>query len=47
MSYSDQELKAAVDAVFKQYDTDKSDTLEGEEVRKLINGALVHLKAQK
>jgi Ca2+-binding EF-hand superfamily protein len=43
MSYSDDDLRNAVNAVFDAYDTDKSGTLEMNEVRKLINDALKHM----
>jgi Ca2+-binding EF-hand superfamily protein len=47
MSYSDQQLRDAVDAVFNQFDTDKSNSLDATEVRNLINAALSHLNAGK
>jgi Ca2+-binding EF-hand superfamily protein len=40
MSYSDNELRAAVDAVFDIYDKDKSQSLDPNEVTNLINDAL-------
>lgn len=40
MSYSDNDLKNAVDAVFDAYDKDKSGTLEAAEITSLINDAL-------
>ncbi len=43
MSYSDKDLKDAVDAVFSTYDKDKSGTLEAGEVTQLINDALKHM----
>ena len=43
MSYSDDDLRNAVNAVFDAYDKDKSGTLESEEVRSLINDALKHM----
>ena len=43
MSYSDEDLRNAVNAVFDAYDADKSGTLEANEVRKLINDALKHM----
>jgi hypothetical protein len=43
MSYSDDELRNAVNAVFDAYDTDKSGTLEPLEITKLINDALKHM----
>jgi len=45
MGYSDQELKAAVDAVFDQFDTDKSFSLDRNEVVNLINAALAQMGA--
>lgn len=45
MSYSDQQLRDAVDAVFAQYDKDHSNSLDSEEVASLINAALKHLNA--
>jgi Ca2+-binding EF-hand superfamily protein len=47
MSYSDQQLRDAVDAVFKKYDTDNSNSLESTEVFNLINDALSHMKANR
>ncbi len=43
MSYSDDDLRNAVNAVFDAYDKDKSGTLEVNEVRSLINDALKHM----
>lgn len=43
MSYSEDNLKQAVNAVFDAYDTDKSGTLETGEVKNLINDALKHM----
>ena len=43
MSYSDEDLRTAVNAVFDHYDKDKSGTLEIDEVRCLINDALKHM----
>ena len=43
MSYSDDDLRNAVNAVFDAYDKDKSGTLEVDEVRSLINDALKHM----
>ena len=43
MSYSDDDLRNAVNAVFDAYDKDKSGTLEVNEVRNLINDALKHM----
>lgn len=47
MPYSEQDLKAAVDAVFQQFDTDGSQTLDKQEVSNLINAALKHMKADR
>lgn len=47
MSYSDQQLREAVDAVFNQFDTDHSNSLDATEVANLINAALSHMKATK
>lgn len=43
MSYSDDELRNAVNAVFDAYDKDKSGTLEAGEITQLINDALKHM----
>jgi len=43
MSYSDEDLRNAVNAVFDAYDADKSGTLEAGEITKLINDALKHM----
>lgn len=43
MSYSDDELRNAVNAVFDAYDKDKSGTLEAVEITQLINDALKHM----
>ena len=40
MSYSDDDLRNAVNAVFDAYDKDKSGTLEVSEITNLINDAL-------
>lgn len=45
MSYSDQQLRDAVDAVFNQFDADKSGSLDSTEVASLINAALTHMNA--
>lgn len=37
MSYTEQQLKDAVDAVFQQFDKDNSGTLDSAEVRSLVN----------
>jgi Ca2+-binding EF-hand superfamily protein len=47
MSYSDQQLRDAVDAVFNQFDADKSGYLDSNEVANLINAAFTHMKAGK
>jgi Ca2+-binding EF-hand superfamily protein len=47
MSYSDEQLRAAVDAVFSKYDTDNSQSLDANEVTNLINDALKHMKANR
>lgn len=43
MSYSDDDLRNAVNAVFDSYDKDKSGTLEADEITVLINDALKHM----
>ena len=43
MSYSDDQLRQAVDAVFAKYDSDNSGTLDSNEVANLINDALKHM----
>lgn len=45
MSYSDDQLRQAVDAVFSKYDKDGSNTLEIAEVGALINDALAQMKS--
>lgn len=45
MSYSDQQLREAVDAVFGQFDNDGSNTLDQGEVANLINAALNQMGA--
>jgi len=47
MSYSDQQLRDAVDAVFSKYDADNSNSLDSNEVTNLINDALKHMKANR
>ena len=47
MSYSDQQIRDAVDAVFKQFDTDNSNSLDQQEVFNLINAALKHMNANR
>lgn len=43
-TYTDDQLRSAVDAVFDRYDSDKSGSLDVKEVAKLINDALAHMK---
>ena len=45
MSYTEQQLKDAVDAVFQQFDKDNSGTLDSNEVSNLINAALKHMNS--
>jgi hypothetical protein len=45
MPYTDQQLRDAVDAVFDAFDTDKSNSLDPNEVSNLINAALKHMNA--
>ena len=45
MSYSQDQLREAVDAVFDKFDTDGSNTLDPKEVHNLINAALTHMNA--
>lgn len=47
MSYTEAQLKSAVDAVFDQYDKDKNGTLDKAEVSALINDALKHMKSNR
>jgi Ca2+-binding EF-hand superfamily protein len=47
MSYTDAQLKHAVDTVFATYDRDKSGTLEVSEIRSLINDALKHMNSNR
>jgi Ca2+-binding EF-hand superfamily protein len=47
MSYNEEQLRAAVDAVFNKYDTDGSQSLDAAEVFNLINDALAHMKANR
>jgi Ca2+-binding EF-hand superfamily protein len=47
MSYSEEQLRQAVDAVFNQFDADKSGLLDANEVLALINTALQHMKANR
>ncbi len=44
MPYSDQQLRDAIDAVFHQFDTDNSGTLNGSDVvGSVINASLKHM----
>ena len=45
MSYSDEQLRQAVDAVFDKFDTDKSNSLDEQETMNLINAALGQMNA--
>lgn len=47
MSYTDDDLRNAVNAVFQSYDKDRSGTLEINEVKILINDALKHMGQKK
>lgn len=47
MSYTDQQLRDAVDAVFSQFDTDGSNTLDAKETFNLINAAFKHMGGTK
>ena len=47
MSYSEQQLKDAVNAVFQQFDKDNNGTLDSGEVLNLINAALKHMNANR
>ncbi len=47
MVYTDEQLRQAVDAVFNQYDTDKSQSLDRNEVVNLINAALQQMGANR
>ncbi len=47
MPYTDDQLRQAVDAVFNQFDADKSGLLDPSEVFALINTALQHMKANR
>jgi Ca2+-binding EF-hand superfamily protein len=40
---TDDQLRQAIDAIFSKYDTDKSGTLEGNEIYNLINDAFKSL----
>ena len=43
--YTDDQIKAAVDAVFDKFDTDKSHSLDESETLNLINEALTQMNA--
>lgn len=43
MSYSDEQLRDAVDAVFGQFDADGSNTLDRNELRNLLNAAFAQM----
>ena len=45
MSYSDQQIRGAVDSVFTQFDRDNSNSLDANEVGNLINAALKHMSS--
>ena len=47
MSYNDEQLRQAVDAVFSQFDADNSNTLDRNEVFNLVNAALAHMGANR
>ena len=47
MPYTEDQLRQAVDAVFNQFDADKSGFLDSNEVMALINTALQHMKANR
>ena len=47
MSYSNEQLRQAVDAVFANFDADNSGTLDKGEVFNLINAALAHMNANR
>lgn len=47
MSYTDQQLRDAVDQVFNQFDKDNNHHLDRNEVVNVINQALAHLKANR
>ena len=47
MGYTDEQLRSAVDNVFKQFDRDNSGTLEIAEVAALINAALSNMNAKR
>ena len=43
MSYSQYDLKLAIDTIFERYDTDQKGELEHQEVLKLFNDCLRHM----
>jgi len=43
--YTDDQIKAAVDAVFEKFDTDKNFSLDENETLNLINEALTQMNA--
>ena len=47
MSYTDDQIRAAVDAVFSKFDTDKSGSLDANETRSLINTALQQMNSNR
>ena len=47
MSYTDDQIRAAVDAVFAKFDTDHSNSLDENETLNLINTALAQMNAGK
>ena len=44
MSFSQEQLKKAVESVFNTYDRDKNGSLDADEVAELINDALKQMK---
>jgi Ca2+-binding EF-hand superfamily protein len=47
MSYNEQQIKSAVEAVFSKYDKDNSQSLDASEVFNLINDALTHMQSKR
>ena len=47
MSYNNEQLRAAVDAVFSHFDADNSGTLDRGEVFNLINAAFTQMNANR
>jgi len=43
MSYNDEQLRTAVDAVFNKYDTDGSQSLDANEIANFINDVLASI----